>query len=116
MTDTRAGGDAEEFTRVYRAERNRLRRVAYLMTGQRAVAEELVHDAFVRLHHKWDTVEVPAAYLRTTLVRLCLTWRDRTAIGRRPGRREPCPRHGRRRCGPSASPWPSGRATAGADA
>ncbi len=82
MTDTRAGGDAEEFTRVYRAERNRLRRVAYLMTGQRAVAEELVHDAFVRLHQKWDTVEVPAAYLRTTLVRLCLTWRDRTAIGR----------------------------------
>src|SRR5690606_38999336 len=70
-TETRAGADADEFTRVYRAERNRLRRVAYLMAGQAAVAEGLVHDAFVRLHQQWATVDVPAAYLRTTLVRLC---------------------------------------------
>jgi RNA polymerase sigma factor (sigma-70 family) len=81
MTDTRALPDAEAFTRVHRGERNRLRRVAYLMTGQAAVAEELVHDAFVRLHQRWDTVEVPAAYLRTTLVHLCLDWRERTAMG-----------------------------------
>lgn len=81
MADTRAGPRAEPFDVVYRAERNRLRRVAYLMTGQQAVADELVHDAFVRLHERWETVEVPAAYLRTTLVRLCLTWRDRAAMG-----------------------------------
>jgi RNA polymerase sigma factor (sigma-70 family) len=82
MTDTRARAATEAFTRVYRTERNRLRRVAYLMTGQAAVAEELVHDAFVRLHERWDAVDVPGAYLRTTLVHLCLTWRDRTAMGR----------------------------------
>jgi RNA polymerase sigma factor (sigma-70 family) len=81
MTETRAGAGVDEFTLVYRAERNRLRRVAYLMTGQSAVAEELVHDAFVRLHQRWATVDVPAAYLRTTLVRLCLAWRGRTARG-----------------------------------
>lgn len=81
MTETRAGPGTEEFTLLYRAERNRLRRVAYLMTGQAAVAEELVQDAFVRLHQRWAAVDVPAAYLRTTLVRLCLTWRDRTAMG-----------------------------------
>jgi Sigma-70 region 2 len=61
MSDTRAGPGAEAFTLVYRTERNRLRRVAYLMTGQAAVAEELVHDAFVRLHQRWDAVDVPAA-------------------------------------------------------
>jgi DNA-directed RNA polymerase specialized sigma24 family protein len=82
MTETRAGAGAEEFTLVYRAERNRLRRVAYLMTGQSAVAEELVHDAFVRLHQRWAAVDVPAAYLRTTLIHLCLVWRDRMAMGR----------------------------------
>jgi RNA polymerase sigma factor (sigma-70 family) len=81
MTETRAGPGAEEFALVYRSQRNRLRRVAYLMTGQAAVAEELVHDAFVRLHQRWDTVDVPAAYLRTTLVHLCLAWRDRAAMG-----------------------------------
>lgn len=81
MADTRAGPRAERFELVYRAERNRLRRVAYLMTGQRAIADELVHDAFLRLHERWEGVEVPAAWLRTTLVRLCLTWRDRAAMG-----------------------------------
>lgn len=82
MTETRAGPADEAFTLVYRSERNRLRRVAHLMNGQAAVAEELVHDAFVRLHQRWDTVDVPAAYVRTTLVRLCLAWRDRAAMGR----------------------------------
>lgn len=82
MTDTRAGPHAEAFTQLYRSHRDRLRRVAYLMTGQAAVAEELVHDAFVQLHQRWEAIEVPAAYLRTTLVRLCLAWRDRAAMGR----------------------------------
>lgn len=82
MTETRAGPGAEAFTLVYRTQRDRLRRVAYLMTGQAAVAEELVQDAFLRLHQRWDTVEVPAAYLRTTVVHLCLAWRDRAAMGR----------------------------------
>lgn len=82
ITETSAEPVDEAFTLVYRAERNRLRRVAHLMTGQTAVAEELVHDAFVQLHQRWGTVEVPAAYLRTTLVRLCLAWRDRAEMGR----------------------------------
>jgi RNA polymerase sigma factor (sigma-70 family) len=81
MSDTRAGPGAEAFALLYRSQRDRLRRVAYLMTGQAAVAEELVHDAFVRLHERGDGVEVPAAYLRTTLVHLCLAWRGRTAMG-----------------------------------
>lgn len=51
------------------------------MIGRAAVADELVHDAFVQLHQRWETVDVPAGYLRTTLVRLCLTWRKRTAMG-----------------------------------
>ena len=33
MIETRAGPEAEAFTLVYRTERNRLRRVAHLMTG-----------------------------------------------------------------------------------
>ena len=88
IIDTRAGPGAEAFTLVYRTERDRLRRVAHLMTGQAAVAEELVHDAFVRLHQRWDGVDVPAAYLRTTVVHLCLAWRGRTAMGQA---REPRP-------------------------
>jgi len=83
-----AGGDrvaetrADEFTRVYTSERDRLRRVAYLMTGQAAVAEEIVHDAFLRVHERWEGIEAPAGYLRTIVVNMCRAWRNRAAMAR----------------------------------
>lgn len=54
-------------------------RLAYLMTGSAAVAEELANEAFLRLHERWDVVDEPAAYVRTVLVNLCLRWRRRAA-------------------------------------
>jgi RNA polymerase sigma factor (sigma-70 family) len=65
------------FASVYRAARPGLLRLAHLMVRSQAVAEELVHDAFLRLHGHFDAVENPPAFLRTTLVRLCLTWSTR---------------------------------------
>ena len=52
-------------------EHERLVRVAYLLTGSSAVAEDLVQDAFVRLHRHWDGVRQPSAYLRVTVVNAC---------------------------------------------
>lgn len=46
-------------------------RLAVLLTGSRAVAEDLVQDCFVRLIESWDRVEQPAAYLRTSVVNAC---------------------------------------------
>lgn len=73
---------------LYRAERDRLRRLAYLMTGRLHVAEEVVHDAFIRLQPRLDRIDSPAAYLRAVVVNLCLEWRRRTALARE---REPRP-------------------------
>src|SRR5262245_5124780 len=61
----------------------RLRRVAYLMVGRADVAEEIVHEAFVRTFHRLPSVDTPAAYLRTTVVNLCLSWRGRRALEQR---------------------------------
>ena len=69
-------------TALYRSQRDRMRRVAYLMTGEAAVAEEIVQDAFLRVHGRWDTIDTPGAYLRRTVVNLCLAWRRRTALAR----------------------------------
>jgi RNA polymerase sigma-70 factor (sigma-E family) len=47
-----------------------LLRTAYLLTGSRPQAEELVQDTLVRLYPKWDKVEaadVPLAYVRRSL-------------------------------------------------
>ena len=58
-----------------------LTRLAYLMTGNRAVAEELVQDAFVKVYRYAESSQQlignPAALLRTTTVNLCRSWYTR---------------------------------------
>jgi RNA polymerase sigma factor (sigma-70 family) len=54
-------------------------RVAYLVVGSHAVAEELVQEAFIRLHRNFDTVENPGGYLRTIVVRLSVAAMRRSA-------------------------------------
>jgi RNA polymerase sigma-70 factor (sigma-E family) len=57
-------------------------RLATLIVGSEAVAEELVQDALVRVHHKWATVEHPSAYLRTAVVNACRNNRRRARLER----------------------------------
>jgi len=73
---------AEERRPVARAEGRRMAalyqehapdaaRLAYLLTGDRALAEDLVHEAFVRLFGRFRDLRNPdafRAYLRTTVV------------------------------------------------
>ena len=59
---------------VYEQEWPRLVRVAFLLTGSRSAAEDVVQDAFVRLYAAGSPVRVPAAYVRTAVVNAC---RDR---------------------------------------
>jgi len=46
-------------------------RLAYLLTGSRPVAEDVVQDCFARLHRHWDHVRYPTGYLRTSVVNAC---------------------------------------------
>jgi RNA polymerase sigma-70 factor (ECF subfamily) len=48
---------------VFVAEEAPLVRYAYGLVGRREVAEELVQDAFMRLHQQWEQVEKPRAWL-----------------------------------------------------
>jgi len=57
-------------------------RLAVALTGSDATAEDLVHDAFVRVHAHWRRVENPNAYLRAAVVNACRSAARRAA--RRP--------------------------------
>lgn len=48
---------------VFEAEESPLLRFAFGIVGRREVAEELVQDAFLRLHEHWGQVEKPRAWL-----------------------------------------------------
>jgi RNA polymerase sigma factor (sigma-70 family) len=65
------------FDAVYQDLRAPMLRIAFLATGSTAIAEEIVQEAFLRLHRHFDDVDNPGGFLRTAVVRLCSTWRDR---------------------------------------
>jgi RNA polymerase sigma factor (sigma-70 family) len=68
------------FDAVYLESRPGLIRLAYLIVGSRAVAEELVQEAFLRLHQRFAEVDNPGGFLRVVLVRLCVSSNRRRAM------------------------------------
>lgn len=86
-----AGSSAEEprsswptsFVELYRAQYAPMVRLAYLLTGSNALAEEVVQEAFVRVRGHLAEVNGPVGYLRTTVVNGCKNLHRRSAVERR---------------------------------
>lgn len=66
-----AGSDVaprpQTFDVFYREQWAKMVRLAWLMTGSRELAEDLVQDAFVQVGAKWASVQAPTAYLRVAV-------------------------------------------------
>ncbi len=58
-------------------------RLACLLVGSRAIAEEIVQDAFVVVGERWAELEKPGGYLRSTVVNGCRMALRRRATERR---------------------------------
>jgi RNA polymerase sigma factor (sigma-70 family) len=58
----------EPLDAAYRRLRPALVRLAYLMTGSEAAAEDVVHDAVVAASRHWATIDDPDPYLRRAVV------------------------------------------------
>jgi RNA polymerase sigma factor (sigma-70 family) len=63
---TWAGSEA-----VYATAYRDLLRVAFVLTGSSATAEDVVHDVFCRVGPRISTLDNPAAYLRVAVVNQC---------------------------------------------
>lgn len=68
---------------LYRVQRDPMVRLARLMTGSKATAEEVVQEAFLRVAEKVALVDNPEGYLRTTVVNLARNHRRRLGLERR---------------------------------
>jgi RNA polymerase sigma-70 factor (sigma-E family) len=71
-------GDRSHFDDLYRDANAKMTRLAWLIVGSRAVAEEVTHDAFLTVYQRWESIENPGAYLRRTVVHGCIGWRRRS--------------------------------------
>lgn len=78
MTTGRAWDD--DLLALYRQRYEPMVRLAYLLTGNRGVAEELVQDAFVAVHRNWERATLPSAYLRTAVVNNARSWMRRRVL------------------------------------
>lgn len=58
-------------------------RLATALTGDRAVAEELVQEGFLEVARRWTEIDNPAGYLRTVVVNRCRSHHRRIELGRR---------------------------------
>jgi RNA polymerase sigma-70 factor (sigma-E family) len=91
--------DGGRLGELYAAHAPDATRLAYLLTGDRALAEDLVHEAFVRLFGRFRDLRNPdafASYLRTAVVNLARSHFRRRKVERvyleREGRRpDPVP-------------------------
>ncbi|MBI4261702.1 MAG: SigE family RNA polymerase sigma factor [Actinobacteria bacterium] len=99
MAGTTAQAEVGRLGELYRAHAPDALRLAYLVTGNAAVAEDLVQEAFVRLYGRFRDLRNPGAfpwYLRRTVVNLARSHFRRERVARAYVRRE------------GAMPWAGG--------
>ena len=72
------GRSRDEFADFVAADATRLLRIAYLLTGERTAAEDLLQDVLERTYVAWPRIDNPFAYARTALARHAANrWRMR---------------------------------------
>jgi DNA-directed RNA polymerase specialized sigma24 family protein len=62
------------FEAFYRRERQSTVRLAWLLTHDRALCEDLAQEAFAAVYRRFDSLERPAAYLRKTVINGVYQW------------------------------------------
>ncbi|HWL42205.1 MAG TPA: RNA polymerase sigma factor [Ilumatobacter sp.] len=62
------------FDHLYRRHRKDTVRLARLLTGSAAAAEDLAHEAFIRLYRRSQPIDNPVPFLRVVTVNVCRDW------------------------------------------
>jgi RNA polymerase sigma factor (sigma-70 family) len=75
--------DDAVFTPLYRSEYRAAVRLAMALGVSRPAAEDVVQEAFVRVHEHLSELDNPGGYLRTIVVNLCRDWHRRQGRERR---------------------------------
>jgi RNA polymerase sigma-70 factor (sigma-E family) len=84
--------ETEGFAQFVEARQRALQRTAWLLTGDWAVAEDLVQTALVRSWPRWERIrrrDDPEIYVRRAMVNTWASWRRRRWWGERPSETVP---------------------------
>jgi RNA polymerase sigma-70 factor (sigma-E family) len=75
--------DDERFRLFVQAQWGALTRAAYLLTGDRGTAEDLVQSALEKTHRHWSRIarrDAPEVYVRRAMVNTAISWRRRRRV------------------------------------
>jgi RNA polymerase sigma factor (sigma-70 family) len=90
LAGTAASDDAPlRVAELFRQWRVPMARLAFVLTGDSGRADEIVQEAFLQVHARWDRIANPVAYLRTAVVNGCRSHHRRAAAERRLPRDRP---------------------------
>jgi RNA polymerase sigma factor (sigma-70 family) len=78
----------DRLTELYRDRRDAMVRLAHLLTGSNAAAQDLVHDAFIKVGARLEAVDNPGGYLRRAVINECHMWLRHDGVVRRHARSE----------------------------
>jgi RNA polymerase sigma factor (sigma-70 family) len=65
---------------LYQRQRLPMARLAFVLTGSSSFADEMVQEAFLKVHVNWAHIENPGGYLRTTVVNGCRSYHRHQAV------------------------------------
>jgi RNA polymerase sigma-70 factor (sigma-E family) len=85
-------GEADAFAAFVQARQRALQRTAWLLTGDWALAEDLVQTALARSWPRWNRIrrrDDPEIYVRRVIVNTWSTWYRRKMRGERPSGQVP---------------------------
>lgn len=77
ITGSTCSPTTRSFDDFYRQEWAGAVRLAHLLTGVDAVAEDLAQDAFAAVESRWSSIDNAVGYLRTAVVNTCRSWQRR---------------------------------------
>ncbi|RYB88431.1 SigE family RNA polymerase sigma factor [Nocardioides glacieisoli] len=89
--------DPAAFAEFVAARSAALHRTAYLMVGERQLAQDLLQEAFTKTYVKWPTLRDPAkaeAYTRKVITTTAISWYRRKSWQERPSDTIPEASHG----------------------
>lgn len=75
--------DEERFREFVSEQWGLLTRMAYLLTGDRGAAEDLVQSALEKTHRRWGRIlrkDTPGVYVRRVMVNTAISWRRRRRV------------------------------------
>jgi RNA polymerase sigma-70 factor (sigma-E family) len=84
-----ASRNDQGFGDFYRSEYPGMVRLAVSLTGDPDRSEDVVQDAFARIHGRYSSLERPGGYLRTVVVNLCRDQQRRGLLEQREALRAP---------------------------